>query len=231
MKSARPSNPQAPGALFRELSAPDLIVIGALFVLLLVHAHMGWMTTKDDAFITFRYARHLAGGHGLVWNIGEAPVEGYTNFLFLVIMSVFSLFKADLVAAAKIVNLLSAFAVFFMLIEIFQRIYRDRYLLFFGLFLFVFPFFTSAQIAGGLETMFYAMLVTLGGLLLLRQIEAYRGKRQAALAFVLLAMGLTRPEGVLAAAAIMLLELSLIERQRRARCLGALALWYLAPAA
>jgi len=34
---------------------------------------------QDDAFISFRYARSLASGHGLVWNPGER-VEGYTNF-------------------------------------------------------------------------------------------------------------------------------------------------------
>ena len=36
----------------------------------------------DDAYISYRYARHLAEGHGLVFNVGER-VEGYTNFLFV----------------------------------------------------------------------------------------------------------------------------------------------------
>jgi len=35
-----------------------------------------------------RYARHLAAGHGLVWNIGEAPIEGFTNLLWVLWMSV-----------------------------------------------------------------------------------------------------------------------------------------------
>ncbi|MDL1942560.1 hypothetical protein FBQ99_09460 [Chloroflexi bacterium CFX2] len=30
-----------------------------------------------------RYAQHLAGGHGIVWNIGEKPVDGATDFLFM----------------------------------------------------------------------------------------------------------------------------------------------------
>lgn len=215
----------------RRLAAIDLIVLGVLFVMLLVHAQKGWITTKDDAFITFRYAEHLAGGHGIVWNVGEAPVEGYTNFLFMVIMSLFALFKANLVVAAKIVNLLSAAAIFVMLVEIFTRIYDNRYVLFFGVFLFVFPFFTSAHIAGGLETMFYAMLVTLATLLLLRQWTAYSKRRQALFALALLALGLTRPEGVLVAAVLILLELALVERRHRRHCLTALALWYVAPAA
>ncbi|MEQ8822684.1 MAG: hypothetical protein RLY93_20800 [Sumerlaeia bacterium] len=35
----------------------------------------------DDAYISFRYARHIQEGHGIVWSIGEAPIEGFTNFL------------------------------------------------------------------------------------------------------------------------------------------------------
>jgi hypothetical protein len=38
----------------------------------------------DDAFITFRYARHLAEGHGLRFNLGADPVEGYSNFLWVI---------------------------------------------------------------------------------------------------------------------------------------------------
>ena len=38
---------------------------------------------QDDAFITYRYARNLARGNGLVFNPGER-VEGYTNFLWTV---------------------------------------------------------------------------------------------------------------------------------------------------
>jgi hypothetical protein len=40
----------------------------------------------DDAFISFRYARNLVEGNGLVWNPGEA-VEGYTNFLWVLAMA------------------------------------------------------------------------------------------------------------------------------------------------
>ena len=42
----------------------------------------------EDAMISMRYARHLADGHGFVWNIGEPPIEGFTNLLWVVWMSV-----------------------------------------------------------------------------------------------------------------------------------------------
>lgn len=41
----------------------------------------------DDAFISFRFAQHLADGHGLVWNIPGPPTEGYTNFLWVVLLA------------------------------------------------------------------------------------------------------------------------------------------------
>ena len=44
------------------------------------------MWCVDDAFITFRYSQNMAEGHGLVFNIGER-VEGYTNFLWTVMIA------------------------------------------------------------------------------------------------------------------------------------------------
>jgi hypothetical protein len=39
----------------------------------------------DDAYISFRYAEHLAEGKGLVFNLNESPVEGYSNFLWILL--------------------------------------------------------------------------------------------------------------------------------------------------
>jgi len=38
----------------------------------------------EDAAMLMRYAQHLAEGHGIVWNVGEHPVDGATDFLFMV---------------------------------------------------------------------------------------------------------------------------------------------------
>ena len=40
----------------------------------------------DDAYISFRYALNAARGHGLTFNAGERRVEGYTNFLWTVML-------------------------------------------------------------------------------------------------------------------------------------------------
>ena len=41
----------------------------------------------DDAFITYRYSENLWNGLGPVFNGGERPVEGYSNFLYMVLMA------------------------------------------------------------------------------------------------------------------------------------------------
>jgi arabinofuranosyltransferase len=44
----------------------------------------------DDAYISFRYSRHLALGEGLRFNLGaDPPVEGYSNFLWVVYLALF----------------------------------------------------------------------------------------------------------------------------------------------
>lgn len=44
-------------------------------------------TLFDDSMISMRYARNLVQGHGLVWNSGQHPIEGYTNFLWTLVMA------------------------------------------------------------------------------------------------------------------------------------------------
>ncbi len=41
----------------------------------------------DDAMVSMRYARNLAHGYGLVWNPGGERIEGYTNPLWVLYMS------------------------------------------------------------------------------------------------------------------------------------------------
>jgi hypothetical protein len=55
--------------------------------------HRGWVA--NDAFISFRYARNWVEGHGLVFNAGER-VEGYTNFLWILLLSPFQAAGASL---------------------------------------------------------------------------------------------------------------------------------------
>jgi hypothetical protein len=60
-------------------------VIGTLgFAALALHRVWSLSYPFDDAYISFRYADNLARGRGVVYNPGE-PVEGYTNFLWVLL--------------------------------------------------------------------------------------------------------------------------------------------------
>ncbi len=59
----------------------------------------------DDAMIGMRYAENLARGHDLVWNPGE-NVEGYTNFLWVLVMTLPHLVTEDRALACHLVQIL-----------------------------------------------------------------------------------------------------------------------------
>ena len=61
----------------------------------------------EDAFISFRYARNLADGFGLVFNPNEAPVEGYTNFLWVIFCAVAYLLGLNVPVAAQVLGVLA----------------------------------------------------------------------------------------------------------------------------
>jgi arabinofuranosyltransferase len=65
-----------------------LVVAGLVvcLALLVLHIRIYWFLT-DDAFISFRYAHNLRNGAGLVFNPGFERVEGYTNFLWVLLLS------------------------------------------------------------------------------------------------------------------------------------------------
>ena len=48
--------------------------------------HLFYFLT-DDAYITFRYVSNSLAGRGLVWNPAPfRPVEGYTSFLWAIVL-------------------------------------------------------------------------------------------------------------------------------------------------
>lgn len=82
------------------LGAVYLIVVTAALVLAFSHR------AYDDPFITYRYARNLAGGLGLVYNPGE-PTLSTTTPLFALVLAALALTGVDLPWAAVLVSGLS----------------------------------------------------------------------------------------------------------------------------
>lgn len=67
-------------------------LIWALPLALVPYLALAWRFAfiTDDSFISFRYARNLAAGKGLVYNPGTTPpVEGYSEFLWVLMIAPF----------------------------------------------------------------------------------------------------------------------------------------------
>jgi len=81
----------------------------ALSLLLIVFgyvAHALWIGYQpDDSYITYRFALSLAHGYGPVWNPGGKPVEGYTNFLWMVLLALANRMGVEIPLAATVLGL------------------------------------------------------------------------------------------------------------------------------
>ena len=148
-----------------EFKTKNICIIGVfvsviLFILMLVYV---WNFTVDDAFISFTYGGHLANGYGLVWNIGQPPVEGYTDFLWVLITAILFLLKLNPVILTKIIGLSSVLGIIILFWFITRDIFEDsknKYIAFLvsTVFILINPL-TAIHAVSGLETMFYAFLL------------------------------------------------------------------------
>lgn len=86
----------------------------------------------EDAAMLMRYAVHLAQGYGIVWNIGEKPVDGATDFLFMAMVAL--LIKSGLSPESAIrsliftAHLINALLIYLAGVLIFRVDYRIVFL-------------------------------------------------------------------------------------------------------
>jgi arabinofuranosyltransferase len=87
-----------------RISILSLIVVALLLAGLYFYNYM-----PDDTFITLRYARNVARGDGFVFNPGER-LEGYSNFLWLIILVLAAKTGLPLIVASRVLSLLCSIA-------------------------------------------------------------------------------------------------------------------------
>ncbi len=151
---------------------------------------------NDDAFISFRYADNLVRHGELVFNLGER-VEGYTNFLWTILMAGVMGLGLDVGIWSRVLGVACALGTLLVLTRFSTRLsgqpsYKDVIA---GLLLAAAPAFACWS-TGGLETQLFTFLLVLGWTSYLDAIfnddtQLYR----CAVWFALSAM--TRPEGML----------------------------------
>jgi hypothetical protein len=79
----------------------------------------------DDAFISFRYAKNLVEGHGLVFSLGER-VEGYTNFLWTILIALGMLIGIDPIIFSQVLSISAYIFTVLVLVYLSIRVVRDH---------------------------------------------------------------------------------------------------------
>lgn len=108
---------------------------------------------QDDAFISFRYAQHLVEGHGLTWNIGEfIPVEGYTNFLWVIMISFGEALRLDPVLWSMMLGISFGAKTLFITYRLSLMLLKSKALALLTIVLLGTNYSFSSYMTGGLET-------------------------------------------------------------------------------
>jgi hypothetical protein len=211
---ARPSERalmSAVSRIRRQLSTAD--ALGAvLFCAALVQAlrqvHAAWPFVTDDAFVTLRYSKQLAAGAGLRFNAGEAPVEGYSNFSYVLLGAATLHLPGGPLQVLRALNVVSL-CLSLSLTYVLARRHVSPVLAAAPVWVLATYKGTAWWTASGLETAFAQALVTGVALqldsLLARREPGSQRRAFAGLAGVLCLLALTRPEGTLLAVVVVLL--------------------------
>lgn len=181
------------------------VALGLLFFYLFVlQVAAIWPFTIDDMYISLRYAKNWEHGNGLLWNIGEQPVEGYSNFLFVCLAALAIKLGLDPVFILKLMGAAGLVVTSGALYAL-SRLWFSTALSFIPVLWLLFYRDEIVWVSSGLETTCYQALLLLSVYALLRGLgykavpQQARGDSQLGywlLSGVLLALaGLTRPEG------------------------------------
>jgi hypothetical protein len=169
----------------RPVAGAALVAIVATFAIACLS--LAWRHTPiDDAFITYRYAKNLAAGHGAVFNPGER-VEGYSSASWLLLLALGEALGAEPPLLSKAIGLLLGAATIVLLaaapFDLRTRLSACTLLSLHAPFLY--------HSVNGLETSLVTFLVTALALLP----PGARGSKSGAAAVAALLV-LTRPEGL-----------------------------------
>jgi hypothetical protein len=163
----------------------------------------------DDVYISLRYARNLADGYGLVFNTdGSTPVEGYTNFLWVMmeaLLFVAGLPDESILHIIRIVGIVFGTGVVIVTYKLMRLLEFEHHTSLIAILLLcVLPEFSFWSV-GALETTLYMFLLMLSLYVYISERKAGRDHVWSMVLLFLLA--LTRPEGFFIAGVIILYHL------------------------
>jgi arabinofuranosyltransferase len=210
----------SPGRRSASILTVDRMAWGLLALVILAVA-IAWYVLAgdyawDDAFISFRYSRNLVNGYGLVWNPGGEHTQGYTNFLFVVLVAGgMKLGMSPLLAASVLntVGLLFVVATFGTLSRALLPGHRWAWII--PPLALAFLPLVSFNMATRMETVFWSGLVLVAILAAPRAVHTQRYPYIYGSLILFFLGTLTRPETIIVAALILLYLLIRIPARMR----------------
>ncbi|GAB0157691.1 hypothetical protein CHRYSEOSP005_29730 [Chryseobacterium sp. Alg-005] len=151
---------------------------------------------SDDSLISLRYVQRFLEGKGLSWNDGH-PVEGYSNFLWILGVSALGKLGIDLIVSARIFGILCSLSTIWVILNYFRKQNIKKEYVFLAVILLITTPCFAVWAIGGLEQPLYALLVTLIFIDVLRIVSSNNLKTIYPLSVWLGLLALTRPDGFL----------------------------------
>ena len=188
----------------------------AIAALALVLHSLAYNFVTDDAYISFVFSRNLAEHGELSFNLGH-PVEGYTNFLWTVILGLLMIPGIAPEISSRVLGIACALATLYVVFRVMERALgrKTPWAVVPALLLACSSGF-ACWTSGGLETQLFTLLVVVAidALVAAEDVAGERALHRAGIALALSAM--TRPEGLLIAAVIGVVRLAcnLLARRR-----------------
>ncbi|MFL5764626.1 MAG: hypothetical protein ACJ77K_11845 [Bacteroidia bacterium] len=135
-----------------------LLSLLAIAVSLIYSYKLRWL--GDDIFIALRYVQHFIAGQGLVYNPGE-KVEGFTDFLWLMLISFFTKLNFDPMNVTQFLGILSSLGTLALCSLIGIRIAQkhNTFIIPFVVISLALNYDYNVWATSGLETSFYTFLL------------------------------------------------------------------------
>ena len=178
----------------------------ALILAVSVYSYLAYRLKiiQDDAYISYRYIANFLNGDGLVYNIGE-HIEGFTNFGWVIYLTLFGTLGIDYILVSEITGYLFGAGIVIMTFLLAELVFEKSRLL---------PALATILVAAnmslahwspaGLETAAFAFFAMLSLYLYV--------KRSWWLIFSLLLIVWIRPDGVVIAGMLIIIEAAFTKR-------------------
>jgi len=167
----------------------------ALHLILLLFQLLFWNFTIDDAFISFRYAKNLFLNQEMVFNIGEAPLEGYSNFLWVIWITLSFVFNIEIVFFSKVSGLIFCHLSVVILYKLAFRISKSKYSSCLIILFYVLTPNIALWSVGGLETSLFSCLLLVSVYFFIQDVSVRKNRIVKLSPFSFLLLSLTRHEG------------------------------------